>query len=69
MNKATWKMSSKWLVSFTRQCSTTSCSDCEKVPYQTQCYHSEILCIFYQSSTYGFLPVSTTENEVEGTLF
>ncbi|GBN24887.1 hypothetical protein AVEN_251759-1 [Araneus ventricosus] len=33
-------MGKKRLVSFTRQCSTTSRSDCEKVPCQTQCYHS-----------------------------
>ncbi|GBL87651.1 hypothetical protein AVEN_81286-1 [Araneus ventricosus] len=50
-------------------CSTTSRSDCEKVPYQTQCYHSGTSSLFSQLTTSGFLSVSTAENEIEGTLF
>ncbi|GBN15303.1 hypothetical protein AVEN_6591-1 [Araneus ventricosus] len=54
---------------FTRQCSTTSRSDCEKVPCQTQCYHSGTPSLFSRPSTSGFLPVSTAENEIEGKPF
>ncbi|GBM22774.1 hypothetical protein AVEN_196133-1 [Araneus ventricosus] len=57
------------LVSFTRQFSTTSRSDCEKVPCQTQCYHSGTPSLFSRPTTSGFSPVSTAENEIEGTPF
>ncbi|GBN17986.1 hypothetical protein AVEN_188979-1 [Araneus ventricosus] len=59
-------MGNKQLASFTRQCSTTPRSDCEKVPCQTQCYHSGTHSLFSRPSTSRFLPVSTAENEIEG---
>ncbi|GBM64328.1 hypothetical protein AVEN_253427-1 [Araneus ventricosus] len=43
-------MGKKLLVSFTRQCSITLRSDCEKVPSLTQCYHSETPSVFSRPS-------------------
>ncbi|GBO37905.1 hypothetical protein AVEN_244438-1 [Araneus ventricosus] len=62
-------MGNKRLISFKRQCSTTSRSNSEKVPCQTQCYHSGTPSLFSRPSTSGFLPISTAENEIEETSF
>lgn len=65
----TGKMGNKHLVSFTQQCSSTSCCDCEKLLCKTQCYHSETPTLHSWPRTNRFLPVSTAENEIERTLF
>ncbi|GBM43472.1 hypothetical protein AVEN_9433-1 [Araneus ventricosus] len=49
-------MGNKRLVSFRRQCSTTSRSDCEKVPCQTQCYHSGTLSPDLASTNFYLFP-------------
>ncbi|GBN48741.1 hypothetical protein AVEN_154869-1 [Araneus ventricosus] len=41
----------------------------QKEQFQTQCYHSGTPSLFSRPSTSGFLPVSSAENEIEGTLF
>ncbi|GBO06131.1 hypothetical protein AVEN_35211-1 [Araneus ventricosus] len=41
----------------------------QKEQCQTQCYHSGTPSLFSRPSTSGILPVSTAENEIEGTPF
>ncbi|GBO17220.1 hypothetical protein AVEN_188354-1 [Araneus ventricosus] len=41
----------------------------QKEQCQTQCYHSGTPSLFSRPSTSGLLPVSTAENEIEGTPF
>ncbi|GBL86737.1 Putative uncharacterized protein FLJ37770 [Araneus ventricosus] len=41
----------------------------QKEQCQTQCYHSGTPTLFSRPSTRGFLPVFTTENEIQGTPF
>ncbi|GBO18447.1 hypothetical protein AVEN_118233-1 [Araneus ventricosus] len=62
-------MGNKRLVSFTRQCSTTSLSDCEKVPCQIQCYHSGTPSLFSRPSTSGFLLFPRLKMKLKGHRF
>ncbi|GBN03965.1 hypothetical protein AVEN_20933-1 [Araneus ventricosus] len=41
----------------------------QKEQCQMQCYHSGTPSLFSRPSSSGFIPVSTAENEIEGTLF